>query len=423
MNVQDNGKQYLTISSFTRIIKQNLEGTFQQISLQGEISNFKPSTSGHWYLSLKDHGAAIKAIIFRNSQSRILSSIRSTGNNMLKDGMQVLVDGRLSVYERRGEYSIIIENLYPAGQGDLALKFEMLKNKLHAEGLFRSEIKKPLPPFPTHVGIIASPTSAALQDILNVINRRFPAIHLTVFPASVQGDAAKFEIVKALDCATWNYSNNQDKKVDVLILARGGGSLEDLWAFNEEMVAYAISRCPIPIVTGVGHETDVTIADFVSDVRAPTPSAAAELVVKSSEELLNTITSFRMRIEGSCNNYFNRLHDRLTWCSHARLNSLFGRLIESSSNDYSRVTDRMIARFREFFATQRQKFYLSIQKLEDLSPLKTLARGYSVVLDKDGSCIRRASSVKEGDSLDVILERGSLQVSVEKANDKDPRFS
>ncbi len=318
--------KYLSISEFTRILKDNIENSYPYVFLKGEISNFRPSSSGHIYFSLKDQFANIRAIIFKNSQSSIFNS--SNGNKLvLKDGQEVLAEGRISLYERSGDYSIIIARIIPVGIGDLSIKFEMLKLKLQKEGLFDPAIKKELPKFPVHIGIVTSPTGAALKDILHVLNRRFASMRITIFPAQVQGENAKYEIVKAIDFADYHYTNNLEYKCDVLILARGGGSIEDLWPFNEEIVAYSIYKASIPIVTGIGHEIDFTIADFCADLRAPTPSAAAEIVVRNSEDLINNIASLKLRIEAAHNNYMEKISYRMDKFRISRLINNFEKFI------------------------------------------------------------------------------------------------
>ncbi|HOF01127.1 MAG TPA: exodeoxyribonuclease VII large subunit [Spirochaetota bacterium] len=403
--------RYLSISDFTRILKSNLESSFSTLFLRGEISNFKPSSSGHIYFVLKDKGASIKAIIFKGSLGAMSDSFKK-GANLFKDGSEVLVEGRLSLYERNGDYSIIISRITPIGAGELAVKFELLKEKLSKEGLFDQSRKKTLPLYPVSVGIVTSPTGAALQDMLNVLNRRFSSLKITVFPTAVQGEEAKFEIVKAIECASYHYRKNTNLKVDILIISRGGGSIEDLWAFNEEIVAKAISNCPIPTITGIGHEIDFTIADFVSDLRAPTPSAAAEIAVKNGSDLLNTIVSYKIRIKGSFNLIMEKYLNRYSLCTLDKLLFYFKRIYENALQDFSFIKEKNNNKLKEILELNEKKFHLLMQKLDNLSPLKILQRGYSLVLDKDNKTISDSASVNTGDILRIILNKGKLEAEV-----------
>ena len=417
-----NENKYLTISQFTRIIKNNIESSYPFIFLRGEISNLRSASSGNWYFVLKDENASIKAIIFKNVQSSILNSVNSNESSILKDGQEVLVEGRISLYERSGEYSIIINKLIPVGIGELAVKFELLKEKLSKQGFFDPAIKKELPKYPLRIGIITSPTTAALQDILNVLKRRFATIKITVFPAGVQGGNAKNEIVKAIECANYHYINNTTNKVDVIIIARGGGSIEDLWPFNEEIVAHAIHNSQIPIITGIGHEIDFTIADFCADLRAPTPSAAAEIVVKNSEDLINSIAAFSLRMGIAFNNYLEKIMFRYEQCNTQRLLTIFERLYQNNLQDFSYLEDKMQSLFNENYNNLKQKYIFLIQRLNNLSPLKTLSRGYSLVLDQNNNLIKSYSQVLIGNDLSVLLSEGELSVTVTDVLEKSDRL-
>jgi len=411
-------KNYLTVSDFTKILKNNLENCYPMVYLKGEISNFRPSSTGHWYFALKDETASIKAIIFKGMQASVINTLKAGGFKGLEDGQAVLAEGRISVYERSGEYSIIINSLLPVGIGELTVRFQMLKEKLSKEGLFDPERKKGLPGYPNHIGIVTSPTGAALQDILNVLKRRFASIKITVFPASVQGENAKNEIRDAIDFASYNYNNNTKYKVDVLIIARGGGSIEDLWPFNEEIVAYSIYNCPIPVITGIGHAIDFTIADFCADLRAPTPSAAAEIVVKNSEELLNSIAAINLRMQVAVSNCMEKFKLRYSQCTKERLLSLFEIIYENYLQDFSYLKEKMVNIYNEKYNDLRQRFNIAVQKLDGLSPLKILNRGYSVLLNKDHDIIRSNEQVKIDEELRVILSKGELTVNVKEINDK-----
>ena len=278
--------------------------------------------------------------------------------------------------------------------------------------MFDQSRKKTLPLYPVSVGIVTSPTGAALQDMLNVLNRRFSSLKITVFPTAVQGEEAKFEIVKAIEYASYHYRKNTNLKVDILIISRGGGSIEDLWAFNEEIVAKAISNCPIPTITGIGHEIDFTIADFVSDLRAPTPSAAAEIAVKNGSDLLNTIVSYKIRIEGSFNLIMEKYLNRYSLCTLDKLLFYFKRIYENALQDFSFIKEKNNNKIKEILELNEKKFHLLMQKLDNLSPLKILQRGYSLVLDKDNKTISDSASVNTGDILRIILNKGKLEAEV-----------
>ena len=280
------------VSELTRLLRTVLEETFRNIWVEGEISNFTKHTSGHMYFSLKDDQAVLSCVLFRRVNQNLKFKI--------ENGMQVVCFGRLSIYDKRGQYQLYVDKIEPKGVGALQMAFEQLKKKLAGEGLFDDSRKRPIPYLPTRIGVVTSPTGAAIRDILNVVKRRFQNIEVILNPVRVQGDGAEEEVARAIEeFNEYNRSVEPDKKVDVLIVGRGGGSLEDLWAFNMEAVARAISSSVIPIISAVGHEIDWTIADFVSDKRAPTPSAAAELVIPKKEDLVLTLDQLTDRLDGS----------------------------------------------------------------------------------------------------------------------------
>ncbi len=286
-----------SVTQLNQSVRQMLEGQLGLVWLTGEISNFSQPVSGHWYLTLKDENAQVRCAMFRMKNLRVAFKPQN--------GMQVLVRAAVSLYEPRGDYQLIIESMHPAGEGLLQQQFEALKMKLAAEGLFAQNLKKNLPHFCKTVGIITSSTGAALQDMLHVLRRRDPSLNIVIYPTAVQGKEATAEIVQMIEIA------NLRHEADVLIVGRGGGSLEDLWCFNEEAVARAIFNSALPIISAVGHETDVTIADFVADVRAPTPSAAAELISRDQNELLQRLNYKRQRLEMALDRLFNRKNQRL----------------------------------------------------------------------------------------------------------------
>jgi exodeoxyribonuclease VII large subunit len=438
-------RRALTVSELTARIRDLLGKNFTDIWVEGEISNCREAQSGHIYFTLKDDRSQVRCVFFKQQQRGI--KFRP------EDGLHVTVRGSISVYEARGEYQIYVESIDPIGLGALQLAFEQLKKRLEAEGLFAAERKKPLPMLPSRIGLITSPRGAAVRDVVRILRRRFPNVHLTVFPVRVQGEGAATEIVKALKFF------NQKKLVDVLILARGGGSIEDLWAFNEEPLARAIAASEIPVISGVGHETDFTIADFVADVRASTPSAAAELVVQTRREfdkhiadLRETIASLvryrlldlskrvhelsarrgfrrpldllrqqrqrademtsrlalglRARLEQS-RKRFTALHLRIATFDFRVKISAFRLRLEKRSADLGVRAERLL------HAKRQRLERLSLQ-LQERSPLRVLERGYAIATDAAGNLLRNATQVNIGDAVAIQLHRGRLTTEVTK---------
>jgi len=394
---QRDGK-ILTVSELTRMIKGSLEESFPHVWLQGEISNFKRHTSGHLYFTLKDEGAQISGVMWRSRAENLLFSP--------EDGMEVQARGAITVYPPRGNYQIDVVRMLPVGIGELQLAFEQLKRKLEAEGLFDPAKKKPIPEFPHAIGVITSPTGAALQDIRSVLERRQPSVEVVVLPVRVQGPGAAEEIAVAIR------EMNQYGDIDVLIIGRGGGSLEDLWAFNEEVVARAIYQSSIPVISAVGHEIDFSISDFVADLRAPTPSAAAEMAVRDRAEILDIlgnycysmkqnlterVKTFRDRVGSLVASYsFNRPKDLLLQYSQR---------IDEIERSLTSVTARMLERSQGELATLTQT-------LEALGPRNVLKRGYVIVM-KDGKTIMRARGLEEGDKTELRFHDGSRKARIE----------
>lgn len=391
----------LSVSRLVSLLKETVEDNFVQVLVEGEISNFAAPSSGHWYFSLKDENAQLRAVIFR-PQARLL---RFKPEN----GMQVVCTGRVSVYSQRGELQLILESLEPMGVGSLQLAFEQLKARLASEGLFEQSRKKNLPLFPVTVGVVTSSTGAAIHDILNVLRRRSSGISILLAPVRVQGEGAAEEIARAIE------DHNRLNKAEVLIVGRGGGSLEDLWAFNEERVARAICASRIPVISAVGHEVDFTIADFVADLRAPTPSAAAELVVKNRLELEGHVDHLVMRL-GS------RMQARVAML-RLRADGLERRL-RSPRQELARLRERYEAlthRLRQggLNACRLQDNRLSSMagRLEALSPLKVLGRGYSIVFDETtGRALRSSRSVRVGDGVKILLAQGAARARIEEVD-------
>jgi exodeoxyribonuclease VII large subunit len=436
-------KTILTVSRLTALLRGVLEENFEQLWVQGEVSNLSYPSSGHCYFTLKDAGAQLRCVMFKNAVKNL--------KFRLTDGMALIARGRISVYDQRGEYQLICEYMEPAGIGALQTAFVQLKEKLALEGLFDEGHKVDLPRFPRRIGVITSPTGAAIHDILNVLKRRFASLEVLLYPVRVQGDGSALEIAQAID------EMNRLAGVDIVIVGRGGGSLEDLWAFNEEVVARAVYRSKLPVISAVGHETDWTICDFVADLRAPTPSAAAELVIGSSEELRNQIEGLSHRLRRSVGNLLSAhegrleglrraLHDPRTMLGHLaqRMDDLNGRLEAGLSVAVSRRRDRFerlqdalqhndpngkveILRHRitllkvrmEGLLSQRlevirQEFGDNAARLEILSPLKTLARGYAIATHgSTGTVVTDAGSLATGEQLLLRMHRGQARCRVE----------
>src|SRR5450631_209189 len=435
-----------TVSRLNREVRVLLERGFGTLWIEAEISNFARPSSGHWYFSLKDAGAQVRCAMFR--QRNMVCGFTA------KDGQKVLVRARIGLYEPRGEYQLIIDHMEDAGLGALKRQFEELSAKLAAEGLFDAARKRPLPGLPTRIGIITSPTGAAVRDILHVLARRFASIPVLIYPVPVQGAQAAADIVAALALAA------QRAECDVLILARGGGSLEDLWAFNDERLARAIVASPIPIITGIGHEVDVTIADFAADVRAPTPSAAAELVVPDADEWLAAFVRLGTQLRRGMLRRLDERRERLDWLTaRAALVSPSARLIQQTlrldefeqrmcralgnllnarisqfreresrlwkASPLARVRDAaarhaaLLLRLRagglEHVRRARERLLPLVRTLNAVSPLATLERGYAIVSAEHGAILRNAADAPPGTVIEARLAKGIIRAKVEKS--------
>jgi exodeoxyribonuclease VII large subunit len=389
----------LTVTQLTIQIKDLLEGSFPDLWVEGEISNLGIPQSGHAYFTLKDEHSQIRAVLFRSSQ-RFLKFT-------LQHGMQVICRGRVSVYEQRGEYQLIVDYIEPKGVGALQMAFEQLKAKLEKEGLFDLDHKRPLPLLPQRIGIITSPTGAAIRDMLRVIKRRHPRMQILLYPVPVQGPEAAPAIVEAV------LYFNREQNVDVMIIGRGGGSLEDLWAFNEETVARAIFASKIPVISAVGHETDYTISDFVADLRAPTPSAAAEMVVKSEESFREFISSLESGLIRSIRRQID-----LTRASLREYSRLLGdprRLLEQYTQRVDELTGRLATGLGHHVSRDRALLTSLTAGLDHLNPLSILSRGYSITKKLPaGIILKDPSDVKTGDLLSTRLHKGEVVSRVEK---------
>lgn len=395
-----------TITEITQKIKALIEGNFGDIWVIGEISNFKTSHSGHLYFSLKDSNSSLRAVLFKGNLPNI--------DFKIEDGMMVRAHGYLSVYEPRGEYQIVLDYMEPAGFGALYIAFERLKERLRKEGLFDPSRKRPIPPFPEVIGVITSPTGAAIRDILNVIERRFPGVRILIYPVRVQGSGAAVEIAEAIQ-----FMNTYEPKPDVLLVGRGGGSIEDLWPFNEEIVARSIYHSKIPIISCVGHETDFTIADFVADLRAPTPSAAAELVVQSKEDLLERLISIKTRFNNRMASIISNLTLRF---KHLVESPVFTRPYNRVNELFQMVDDycmRMGSLVSWHLEKNEGRVNLLAYRLRNLNPMVILARGYSITFKHPGNEIVRdvAQLVKE-ENIRVKVYKGELISRVMEIKDE-----
>ncbi len=394
-------RRILTVSDLTSLIKSDLEESFYDIWIEGEISNLRIPASGHSYLTLKDEASQIKAVLFKSSARNIKFE--------LKDGIHIICHGRLTVYEPRGEYQIVIDLVEPRGIGALQLAFEQLKEKLAKEGLFDPERKRPIPLLPGKIGIITSPTGAAIRDMLNIINRRFANVHIIINPVPVQGEGAGIEIARAIE------EMNEFEDIDVLIIGRGGGSLEDLWAFNEEIVARAIYNSRIPVISAVGHEIDFTISDFVADLRAPTPSAAAELVVKNKQDIIDNLYHIFLRLKNGIKAIFDAKRSALREEIRAmkdpatRINEYIQRI-----DDLSIRLSGGISRYLDGLKKQAEAV---AGKLNALSPIAILSRGYSIAMKlPEMQIIKDAKEVQKGDEINIRLHKGEVICVVSKRN-------
>lgn len=385
----------VSVGQLTATIKSLLEGEVGYVSVRGEISNWRPASSGHIYFSLKDSEAVISAALFRGS------AIRTKKLNEMKDGVEVIARGRISVYPPRGSYQIIVESMEQVGAGGLQAQFEALKKKLQAEGLFDQERKRELPPFPHRIVVITSPTGAAIRDVLSVLKRRFSGVNVLLIPALVQGADAPRDLIKALCLA------NEHKLGDVILLTRGGGSLEDLWAFNDENLAREIYNSAIPVVSAVGHEIDFTIADFVADLRAPTPSAAAELLVRELDAMVDEICELRARLGNAARNELQGARLLLKSVA-AGLKSPRDRIQELQLR-FDDWTERLSQGMRRCLEKQAEKVKRLEYSLTALSPLRVLERGYSIAFDKSGKAVRHARQLPPGTRFELLLQDGKVK--------------
>lgn len=380
----------ISVTELNQQVKTLLESGLGYVWVEGELSNVARPPSGHIYFTLKDAKAQVRCAMFRGFKSGVVC----------KDGMLVQVRARVSVYAPRGDYQLIVEQMQEAGVGELQKAFELLKTKLEKEGLFSAEHKKPIPEMPSCVGVITSETGAAIHDILHVIQRRFPALRVIVYPTLVQGEQAAQSIARMIKIA------QKHAQADVLIVGRGGGSLEDLWSFNEEVVARAIFGCKIPVISAVGHETDVTISDFVADMRAPTPTAAAEMITPDGEGLLQYVRDQERRITREILSLISNYQDTLSHFNKRLIHP--GEQLEYYFQKLDELYLRMQRAIQHQIDLAQQRFQTFIRALEALSPLAILSRGYSITFDTAGNPIRSIKQVKTGDTLHTQIEKGLI---------------
>lgn len=386
-----------TVSELNSEIKQLISGQFRDVLVEGEISNFKLYPSGHLYFTLKDDTSMVRGVFF-NYQGRHFG-------DTIGDGVAVICRGRVDVYERRGEYQLIVSAIEPRGLGALQLKFQKLKEKLLKEGLFDQEKKKPLPVLPRSVGIVTSPAGAAIRDMLKIIQGKFENMSVLIYPVRVQGEEAAYEIVEGI--AYFNEHNC----ADVIIVGRGGGSLEDLAPFNEEMVARAIYASKIPVISGVGHEIDFTIADFVADVRAPTPTAAADMVVRAKSEFIDIIDGMKSQLEQGLRSRLERA--RLALYQNVMALKEQREIFISHRMYLDELLNNLIHGFSTYFTARKTQVGSLAQRLIDLNPEEILKRGYSITMKKGtGEVVVNADQVAHGEELSVRLHRGGLGVTV-----------
>lgn len=412
-NIEPKTAKIYTVTEVTRSVKLILEDAIDFIWIEGEVSNLRTPTSGHMYFTLKDQFSSLNCVMFRANTQGVKFD--------LKDGLNVICFGKISVYEKGGQYQLYVETIEPKGLGALQLAFQQLKERLSKEGLFAIEHKKPIPMLPGVVGIVTSPTGAAIRDILNILTRRFENLTILINPVKVQGEGAAEEVANAIE----EFNNIEDlsegrfKRPGVLILTRGGGSLEDLWEFNEEIVARAIYNSKIPVISAIGHEIDWTIADFVADLRSPTPSAAAEMVIAQKDHLTEKIEIFSSRLKLAVFNRIDSLKETVDSLSHSFVLKDPINVIIQQQQRVDDLTRQIVTRICYKIQLEDARFNRLIYALENLSPLNILKRGYSITSKiPEGTTIKDASMIKIGDTIKSKLSRGNIISKVEKISEE-----
>ncbi|MBP5289627.1 MAG: exodeoxyribonuclease VII large subunit [Clostridia bacterium] len=392
----------LTVTQLNEYVKNKIDTDplLMNVLVKGEISNFVNHRTGHFYLSLKDEGSVIRAVMFQGYTKKL--------NFLPENGMKVIATGRVSAYVKNGEYQLYITDLAPDGVGALYIAFEQLKRKLEAEGLFRQDRKKPLPKYPATVGIITSPTGAAVRDMINVSGRRFPLAKLVLFPSLVQGDGAPAQLIRGIRCF------NEDFPVDVIIIGRGGGSLEELWAFNDEGLARAIAESRVPVISAVGHETDFSISDFAADLRAPTPSAAAELALPEAGDVKRRLRNVIDRMGLVCDNRIHTLRAKVESLAKSRQLSSMDNLIDDRRMAILNLDRDMGYALEKKLSDKKADLVRLTAQLQALSPLAVMTRGYSAVLDGKGKSVNTVKSMRPGDRVSVRLRDGEASAEIKE---------
>lgn len=406
VSMPETKKNVYTVTQLNEYIKMLIDGDMllSGLYVKGEISNFTNHKSGHFYFTIKDEGGLIRAVMFRSAASKL--------KFVPENGMKIVAYGRVSAFVRDGQYQLYVEDMQPDGIGSLYFAFEQLKKKLEAEGLFDMRRKRPLPKIPTKIGIITSPTGAAVRDMINILGRRFPFAKVVLYPSLVQGADAPAQLISGLSYF------NKNHPVDVIIIGRGGGSIEDLWAFNDETLARAVCASIIPVISAVGHETDFTICDFVADRRAPTPSAAAELAVPETEELKRKISNITAKTELLLKQNISHKKQLLSFYSSRRPLSSPERLTDDRRMLLLSLTDKMYRNAEFANIGRRNQLAKCAAKLDALSPLGILSRGYSVAFGEDGRLLKRTSDVAAGDGISVRVTDGIIYGKVTKTDKK-----
>lgn len=390
----------LTVSELNRLARSVLEQSFPLFWVSGEISNFTRAASGHWYFSLKDSGAQVRCVMFKGRNSYV--------DFVPREGDKIEARCTVTLYEARGDFQLTVEFIQRAGLGALFEAFEKLKNKLALEGLFDESIKKPVPKHPKSIGIVTSADAAALRDVITTLKRRMPAIPVIIYPTPVQGKGAAESIAGAINTAS------QRAECDVLIVCRGGGSIEDLWSFNEEVVARAVAACSIPVISGVGHETDFTICDFVADMRAATPTAAAELVTPSRENLLQSLQQCKLRMSRNMAFSLNQRSQALDYLARRLISPI--QQAEQKKLQLSQLATRLRGSMQQQLKNQQQQLLRVSQNLQHLNPQSVLTRGYAFVQDAQGSIISNSSQLKNGDQVKLTLAQGAAEAMITKTS-------
>ena len=400
----ENSRMILSVTQINEYIRALLaqDEVLSMICVRGEISNLTIHRSGHIYFTLKDETSVLKSVMFRSSAQRVKFA--------LKEGMNVIVYGRISLYTPSGQYQLYAEDIQPDGIGALYIAYEQIKEKLQKEGLFDQSRKKPIPTIPSTVGIITSPTGAAIHDMINVMGRRFPLAKLLLYPALVQGDSAYLTLIAGIEYF------NATKSVDVIIIGRGGGSMEDLWAFNNVELAYAIANSEIPVISAVGHESDFTICDFVADLRAPTPSAAAELAVPNALNVKNELNNDILSVEKMLISKIQSYRKHLNMLSSTRVLTSREGLLDEYKMKINLISDKLDSRLNNVIKDKKHSYGVLCAKLNSISPLNTLSRGYAIVQNGDGQAISNVYDIEIKQNITVSLQNGKFSATVTEIN-------